>query len=239
MSQQKQSVDANYNFTGKEASTFVMINNYIYLYHTDTLIVIPTYPESISDQMQSNYSQTQVLSRSAPIFSYSNSGPRSFSVDLHLHRDMMNSVNVGACNLNVPDVTKEDYVDILIKQLQAAVLPRYAASEKMVNPPMIALRFGNEVSCKGVVTGGINTTYGGPILVSDKYAEVSISFSITEVDPYDADSVMTVGSLRGINLDLERNVWKPAGSVVSSSYERNLSKNLTLTRNNDRRMLLK
>lgn len=213
----QQPVDVNYTYTGKEQSTFVMISNYIYLYHTDTLIVIPTYPESIADQMQAKFSETTVLSRSAPIYSYSGSGPRSFSVQLHLHRDMMNAVNIGTCNLNVPNLADEDYVDILVKQMQASVLPRYSASEKMVNPPMVALRFGNEISCKGVLTGGLTTTYSGPILASDKYAEVTIDFAITEVDPYDADSVMTIGSLRGINLDLERNVWKPAGSTVSSS----------------------
>lgn len=211
----QQPVDVNYNYTGKEQSTFVMIDNYIYLYHTDTLIVIPTYPESIADQMQAQYSQTDILSRSAPIFSYSGSGPRSFSVELHLHRDMMNSVNIGASNISVPNLDDEDYIDILVKQMQAAVLPRYSSSEKMVNPPMVALRFGNEVSCKGVLNGGVTTTYSGPILASDKYAEVNIQFAITEVDPYDADSVMTIGSLRGINLDLERNIWKPAGSTVS------------------------
>ena len=88
--------------------------------------------------------------------------------------------------------------------MQASVLPRYSASEKMVNPPMVALRFGNEISCKGVLTGGLTTTYSGPILASDKYAEVTIDFAITEVDPYDAESIIEYGSFRGLSTSLER-----------------------------------
>ena len=66
------------------------------------------------------------------------------------------------------------YVDILVNQLQAAALPRYAAAEKMVNPPIIAVRFGNDIFCKGVVHGSVATTYSGPILRTDKYAEVTV-----------------------------------------------------------------
>jgi hypothetical protein len=189
-----------------------MIDNYIYLYHTDTLIAIPTYPETISDAMAASFNQTTPLSRSAPIFSYANSGPRGFTVNLALHRDLMNGINVSTSNLNLEDLSKEDYVDILVKQIQAIALPRYAAAQKMVNPPMIAVRFGVDVFCKGVVTGGVTVTYSGPILRNDKYAQVNIDFAISEVDPYDAESVMNLGSYRGINQDLERRIWKSTAS---------------------------
>lgn len=207
-------------YAGSVSKIFTMIDNYVYLYHTDTLIAIPTYPETITDDMAVRFNPADMLSRSAPIFSYANSGPRSLSVSLHLHRDMMNSVNVSASNLNVPDLTKEDYVDIMVKQLQAAALPRYASSEKMVNPPIVAVRFGNDVFCKGVVSGSVQTTYSGPILRTDKYAEVTISFTIQEIDPYDADSVMSLGHFRGFSGDLERRVYKATPSVSTSKVKR-------------------
>ena len=194
-------------YAGKTEKIFTMIDNYIYLYHTDTLIAIPTYPETVGDSMSVRFNSADLLSRSAPIFSYSNSGPRTLSISLSLHRDMMNSVNTSMSNLNLPDINKVDYIDTLIKQLQAAALPRYAAAEKMVNPPVIAVRFGDDIFCKGVVQNGVTTTYSGPILRTDKYAVVNIEFQIVEIDPYDADSVMSLGHKRGITQDLERRVY--------------------------------
>lgn len=215
----------NANFTpvnsyGKYSGTLTkvhsMIDNYIYLYHTKTLIAIPTYPESISDTMGVTFSNTTPLSRSAPIFSYVSSGPRSLNITLNLHRDMMNQVNLESSNIAKVslDLSKEDYIDILVKQLQAAAVPRYAASEKMVNPPIIAIRFGNEIFCKGIVQGAVTVTYSGPILRTDKYAQVNIEFTINEIDPYDADSIMAAGSMRGFSKDLERNIWTTATNTT-------------------------
>lgn len=213
----KQPVSKDYLYQHDQQKIFSMIDNYIYLYHTDTLIAIPTFPESISDAMSVQYSQTAPLSRSAPIFSYVNSGPRSFAVTLQLHRDLMNDINVASSNLKIDDLDDEDYVDKMIKQLNAAVLPRYAAAEKMVNPPMVAVRFGDDIFCKGVLTGGLTTTYSGPILRTNKYALVTIDFSISEVDPFDADTVMNVGHFRGISTTLERRIWKTSGGGSAST----------------------
>lgn len=210
----KQPVTKDYLYNGIETKVFSMIDNYIYLYHTDTLIAIPTFPETIADTMSARFSETTPLSRSAPIYSFVNSGPRTFAVSLQLHRDMMTDINIASSNLKIANLDDEDYVDILVKQLNAAVLPRYAAQEKMVNPPMIAVRFGNDIFCKGVVTGGLTTTYSGPILRTDKYAQVNIDFTINEIDPYDADSVMQLGHFRGLNTDLERRIWKTSQTSI-------------------------
>ena len=58
------------------------VTNYIYLYHTDKFIIIPEYPESITDNMTLTFNQTQALSRSAPVFTYAYSGPRSVTFNL-------------------------------------------------------------------------------------------------------------------------------------------------------------
>ena len=188
-----------------------LIENYIYLYHLGkegNFILLPTYPQQISDTLQANFSQTNPLSRSAPIFSYSNSGPRTMQINLSLHRDMMSQLNYNLSDYNLSECPGEDYVDRIIAELQAIALPRYDDSLKMVNPPMVAIRFGNEIYIKGIVNGSVSVEYSGPILPNNKYALVNISFTVTEVDPYDAETVAVSGSFRGLNKTLERRLYK-------------------------------
>lgn len=193
-----------------------LLNNYIYLYHTNEFLILPTYPDQITDTMQSTFQSTNALSRSAPVFSYSNSGPRSVQISLNLHRDMLDDVNLNVSTLRVgTDLTttttvdgvtvtslSDDYVDTLIKRLQSISVPKYLAGSKTVEPPMVAIRFGDEIFIKGVVNGGISVTYNKPIIMvndrESKYAQVAISFTVSEVDPYDADSVARLGGFRGL-----------------------------------------
>lgn len=188
------------------APVFRMIDNYIYLYHIDQFIVIPTFPDSLNDQIGVTYNSSTPMARSAPIYSYSHSGPRSLQINLDLHRDMMHQINYQVSNATI--ATGDDYVDTLIKLVQAAALPAYGASEKMVDPPMVAVRFGNDIFIKGVVTGSVGVTYQSPILANEKYAHVSVSFNIEEVDPYDAQTVLAAGSFRGVDTSLERTFWR-------------------------------
>lgn len=186
--------------------TFNLIDNYIYLFHTEEFVLIPTYPESIQDTMSSKFSETNALSRSAPVFAYSNSGPRSIQITLNLHRDMMEAVNYNASNLNIEDLD-DDYIDTLIKKLQSISVPKYVASTKSVQPPMIAVRFGNEIFIKGIVNGALTVTYEKPILTNNKYALVTIGFTVSEVDPYDAESIQTQGSFRGLTRTFKNGIY--------------------------------
>ena len=201
------------------------INNYIYFYHLEKFCVLPVFPETLTDSLQSTFDSTSALARSAPVFTYSHSGPRSMTVDLRLHRDLLFEANDGVSNFgttdyNITDFLKAnpevdpkkvvpfnrpDYVDILIKYLEAMALPKYSiASEgyKSVIPPMIAIRFGNEIFIKGVVNGGVNVQYNKPLITMEdgsvKYGSVTMSFTVSEVMPFDADSVVEMGSFRGI-----------------------------------------
>lgn len=189
-----------------------MIENYIYMYHVQQFIVIPTYPESLTDTLAVEFSNSTPMSRSAPIYSYSSSGPRQITVKLDLHRNLMTLVNRNVSN--IPVSPGEDYVDILIKYIQAIALPVYGASEKMVDPPIIACRFGNDIFIRGVVQGSVGVDYDLPIIEGNKYAHVGVSFTVVEVDPYSAPQVMSSGSFRGFDSSLERNVWTTAGSTV-------------------------
>lgn len=187
---------------------------YIYLYHTDEYFILPQYPETLQDQLDSSFNSQNALSRTAPIYSYNNSGPRTIQVTLKLHRDMMHNFNTGAARIkyNKTDtiigtkIDNDDYVDLLLKKLQAIALPRYKASDKLVNPPMVAVRFGETAFIKGVVTSGIGIAYELPLLSNNKYAIATVQFTVSEIQPYDADSVGRLGSLRGITADIEKKI---------------------------------
>ena len=114
----------------------------------------------------------------------------------------MTQINYGASNLTVE--LGDDYVDTIIKNLQACALPSYKTASKMIDPPMVAVRFGNEIFIKGIINGGVNVSYKLPLLDTNKYALVTVQFSITEIDPYDAETVAQSGSFRGLDRNLEK-----------------------------------
>lgn len=183
-------------------------DNYLYISHLDEDFQfwrLPCNPETISDSMGSTFSETSALGRSAPVFTYSKSGPRTVQVSLHLHRDMMDAVNIGVSNADLK--YGEDYVDNLIKALQAIAVPKYNLSNKAVEPPLVALRLSNEVFIKGIVNNSIGLEYKLPLIpttAGNKYAQVTLSLTITEVDPYDASTVFKNGSFRGVVKTLKK-----------------------------------
>ena len=174
-------------------------DNYIYISHLDgehQYWRLPCSPDEITDSMSSSFSPTNALGRSAPVFTYSNSGPRTVQISLALHRDMMDDINFGVSS--APLAYGDDYVDSLIRALQSISVPKYNLSNKAVEPPLVALRLSNEVFIKGIVNGDIGLTYHLPIRTDGKYAQVTLSLQVTEVDPYDATTVFQNGSFRGV-----------------------------------------
>ena len=176
---------------------------YVYIYHLPsdvqgegTLIYIPQWPDQVNDSIGSNFNETNALSRTAPVFSYINSGPRTISVSLQLHRDMMDEVNFKHCNVKPDD--GDDYVDMFIKKLMAVALPNYHTASKEVEPHIVAVKFGDQIFIKGVVNQGVSVEYNKPLLVDNKYAVVNIGFQVYEIDPQDAISISKVGSFRNI-----------------------------------------
>lgn len=183
-----------------------LVPNYIYLYHLDQWLILPEYPDTVSDRMQSNFSQQNALSRTAPVFSYSNSGPRSVQIQLHLHRDMLEFYNIDTSNFKV-DID-EDYIDALIRNLQAMALPSFQDATKLVNPPMVAVKLGNEIFVKGVVVGDVSVEYQKPIMVGHRYAQCNLNFQVFEIEPFDAESVSQLGSFRGITSQFKNGIYK-------------------------------
>ena len=196
---------------------FDLIENYIYIYQLDKYVILPVWPEEIKDSLGSKFAEDNILARTAPIYSYSHSGPRTVAVNLSLHRDLMYDINKNNQsfldkNTDLSNRVVEigdDYIDVLIKYLQAMVLPSYATNNintKMINPPMVALRLGSEVFIKGVITSAITVSYQGPISSDRKYQQVVLGFDISEIDPQDAESIVKWGSFRGLETVLTRNL---------------------------------
>lgn len=193
----------NSNKITEKKGYLLLESNYLYISHLDEDLqywILPTTPDTIQDHMNSTFQETNVLGRSAPVYTYSNSGGRSVQITLNLHRDLMDEVNTGSSN--VPLENGEDYVDRLIRALQAIALPKYNLNNKAVEPPLVAIRIIDQVFVKGIVNGGVGVTYNKPIILCNdgkesKYAQVQVSFTISEVDPYDATSVYQNGSFRG------------------------------------------
>jgi hypothetical protein len=184
---------------GMDADIFnrILPDCYIYISHLDEGYQywrLPGYPDGVTDNMRSNFGETQALGRTAPVFTFSNSGPRSISISLEFHRDMFEEENTT----NVTPKDGEDRAESFIHAIQAIAVPKYNLSNKAIEPPLVGIRLGQEIFIKGIVSGGVNVTYSKPILVNEKYAVIKIDFTVSEVDPYDSTTVFENGSFRGL-----------------------------------------
>ena len=89
-------------------------------------------------------------------------------------------------------------MDNLLHALQAIAVPKYNLSNKAIEPPLVGLRVINEIFIKGVVTNSISVQYQKPIFANGKFAQIDLGIDIQEVDPYDAQTIYTNGSFRGM-----------------------------------------
>ena len=177
---------------------------YIYISHLDLpeeskYWQLPGYPDEISDSQTPNFQANNALGRSAPVYTFSYSGPRTISLSLTFHRDMFEEMPS-----NVTPRDDEDKAESFIHAIQAIAVPKYNLTNKAIEPPLVAVRLGREVFIKGVVTSAVTVSYKKPILTNEKYAIISINFTISEVDPYDASTVFTNGSFRGLTATLRK-----------------------------------
>lgn len=193
------------------------IENYIYIYQLGVYVIIPTYPDSVTDSLGSKFAVENILSRTAPVYSYSDSGPRTVTMNFTFHRDLMNSLNYDNFNFidEVGNMLGEDYIDTLVRYLQAMALPSFNAVEaassvynSMVKPPIIAVRIGTTLFIKGIVNGEVQVTYSGPISKEGKYMQVGVSFTVSEIEPQDAEQLAKWGSNRGMESLLTKSLHK-------------------------------
>lgn len=176
-----------------QAGASIPTDNYIYFHHLGRSITIPVDPQNLTDGLSASWASSTPLSRSAPIYSYQNSGPRSVQFSFQLHRDLVKQFN--------PD-WGEDPVDELITNIEACVLPTYKETGKIVNPPIVSVKIRDEIYIKGVVSN-VTKNFDLPLIYyasathpGYKYAVVSISFSVNEVTPQDASIISKTGGYR-------------------------------------------
>ena len=196
---------------------FDLIENYIYVYHLNQFLVLPVFPETISDNLQAQWSETRPLARSAPIQSYASSGPRVVQFGFKLHRDLMNQVNYSRSNMVIPK--NDDYLDTVVNCIQSLSVPEYTDATRMVNPPMVAVRIGDQIFIKGIVQS-VTMSYELPLLQTNsglKYAVINLSFTVAETDAYTASYIAEHGSFRGLSSSLERRVLAYAGQTKALS----------------------
>lgn len=184
---------------------------YLYISHLDEdyqYWMLPGYPDDISDSMRSEFATSTALGRSAPVYTFSNAGPRTINISLEFHRDMFEDINrFNKDNFGDNRFSdSDDLAEKFIHALQAIAVPKYNLSNKAIEPPLVAVRLGREIFIKGIVSSSIDVTFSKPILVDEKYARLKISFMISEVDPYDATTVFQNGSFRGLTARLRENM---------------------------------
>jgi hypothetical protein len=173
--------------------------NVLYISHLDEghrYWILPVSPATITDTMTTTFQETNALGRSAPVLTYSNSGPRTVQISLKFRIDEFDDKNRN--NPTVTEIPGEYLYDDFIRALQSIALPKYDISNKAVEPPLVALRLANEVFIKGVINSNIGIIYSLPIIYGNRYSVVEVTFTITEVDPYDAATVFKEGSFRGV-----------------------------------------
>lgn len=175
--------------TAKSKSLKIPTDNYIIFHHIGKSFVIPVDPETIADSMSASFATNYPLGRSAPIYSYQNSGPRTVQVSFTLHRDLCKEFNP----------TSDDMVEELINNLEAMVLPDYDSASKVINPPIVSLKIRDEIFITGVVVGSVSKSYQLPLINYNgkyKYAMVTLSFAISEIKPYSASILSAIGGGR-------------------------------------------
>ena len=198
------------------------VDAYIYIYHMGLEFKLPTLPDTFTDTMPINFSQQEVLGRSAPQITFASAGPRSVNIAISLHRHIFELENPQidavtkkrVVSMMDPETAKVvqapaiDAADLLINALLTLSLPRYQDRAKAIVPPSVLVRYGNELCIRGVPEG-LSKQSSGPWLKSGKMALVTINFNLKELEPYSAQYVAKNGSLRGISTDLSRSsVWQ-------------------------------
>jgi len=132
---------------------------------------------------------------------------------------MLKQTNSANVFFNAPQGFEDDYVDYMVNMLYGSVIPNYSSSAKLVDPPLVALRFENQTYIKGIVTN-FSANYNGAILRDGKFSMITIDITVTEINPYDAITAMGVGSFRSdgeilMSTELNKSTYNIGKSINS------------------------
>lgn len=134
---------------------------------SDDSIDIPVYPQSFKDGRVSTYSEMpSMLYQYEPWYSYSSSGPRTLTLEFHMHRQMWTGDE------------RDGKANELIRFVEASAYAKYNGS--CVNSDTCTLYIKGYPFVTGIVTS-VSVNWDGPIGLDGFYLEFTLSISFTEV----------------------------------------------------------
>ena len=154
--------ERNRNFVPPANSGVDQFLCYLENLNTGSRVVFYSRPDSISDNMTASFDSQIPKSRTSPIQSYANSGPREISFSVILHQDY----------------SPED-MRILVRKLQGNVLPIDKGG--YIIPPKSHIVAGDFIDVVGVCTS-VSTDWMPPYHDNNVFNQANVSFSFTEVE---------------------------------------------------------
>ena len=115
----------------------------------DNYLPLPTTPQNVSEGINANTYDQDIVGRSSPLISYGSTGARTISFSIEVADDYM------PMKANGTRYTIKSYVSAL----KSLVYPRYSSLQ--VIAPQCTLHIGN-VTSSGIVTS-VNVSWGGPL----------------------------------------------------------------------------
>lgn len=216
------------------------------------LIELPIYPNQVQESINSDWSQQNILGRSSPLAAYSNTGLKSVSFELDLHRDLMTGSysltkneldQIGGSQRNQsagnqmqspdgPFETRTWYVS-MNKMLQMSCYPQYTNNGLV--PPTTYFVFGQMI-LKGYVTS-YSTSWKKPIL-NTFYGWNTVSINMQCYPDFiisARDFIMnTRSNSKAIGTASTQNTYNtvfPTANAINSNV---MTRSSTINRNNSR-----
>lgn len=145
----------------------------------ERLVYLPSPPEEISESINADWPQQQMVGRSAPITTYAGTSFKTFNFTLNLHKDLCDDLDW--CN---------SYIEI-INALNDCVYPKYGSNPGDYKQPRTRFVFGG-MKIEGAVTS-LGFTWNGPLINSVNplipttacfpiYSNVKISVGFTMIE---------------------------------------------------------
>ncbi|AWD93029.1 hypothetical protein HSE3_gp077 [Bacillus phage vB_BceM-HSE3] len=135
------------------------ITGLVYNMNTGTKFEFPAMPDEISDNENAQFEDQAIAGRSAPIFNYSSSGPRSVSFSITLHDDYC-----------------KDGILATVNKFKALVYPSY---RELIASPKCYIRIGDFIRCICVVES-VDVTWKKPYR-NGIYIVADVNISLKEV----------------------------------------------------------
>lgn len=146
---------------------------------TGASINIPAYPEQYADGRSANYTtMPDLLYQYEPWQMYQSSGPRSNTIEFHLHRDMWTGDH------------RDGKANELIRFCQAQCYPVYNGAA--VVTPSVTLYVNGSALISGVMTN-VDVNWSGPIGLDGWYLEFTLALTIIEVSTTELNHVSVLG----------------------------------------------